>query len=70
MKLAILHRLAVMYSVFLLTEMNELTKAMKYFNLLLVKAEKDSLAEADVLNEMGFISYCRHERSSALERYI
>ncbi|CAF1451560.1 unnamed protein product [Rotaria sordida] len=53
----------------LLTEMNELAKAMKYFNLLLIKAEKDSLTEADVLNEMGFIFYCRHERSSALEHY-
>jgi tetratricopeptide (TPR) repeat protein len=53
----------------LLIEMNELTKAGKYFNFLLKSVEKSSFVEADVLDEIGHISLHQLEKDSALNYY-
>jgi tetratricopeptide (TPR) repeat protein len=53
----------------LLIEMNELTKAEKYFNFLLKSVEKLSLVEADVLDEIGHIFLNQFENNLASEKY-
>ncbi|CAF3914590.1 unnamed protein product [Rotaria sp. Silwood1] len=53
----------------LLIDMNELTKAEKYFNLLMKTTEKNSLLEADILVQMGHINMTRAQHSAALQCY-
>lgn len=53
----------------LLIEMNELTKADKYFQFLSQSVEKGSLKEADILDEIGHIFLSQQENNSAYEYY-
>jgi hypothetical protein len=49
--------------------MDQLTKAETYFNLLLQSTKTNSLEQADILDQLGYISYLRSEHATALQYY-
>lgn len=53
----------------LLIETDELTKSKTYFNLLLRSTIDNCLEQADILDQLGRISYLRSEHTIALQHY-